>query len=83
MRKDHSIYAHKGLALGVFAGVVLAEVLSRQIPPFAAWLVGGSLIGLVPAGYDRPRSWLRMAGTGLATAFVSACAHWLAELLAS
>jgi len=76
-------YPYRGLALGVFAGVVLAEALSRHIAPFSAWLIGGSLFGLVPAGCDRPRSWTRLVVTALATAFVAASAHWLATRLLS
>jgi hypothetical protein len=67
----------------VFVGVIAAEALSRHIPPWSAWLLGGALIGLAPLGDERPRSWLRAGATAAGTAVMAAGAHWLATLLAS
>lgn len=68
------------LVLGVFAGVLLAELLSTRVPPLAAWFVGGAVIGVVPSGGEAPRSALRILITVVSTACVAAGAHWLAGL---
>lgn len=76
-----SVGGYRWLALGVFAGLVLAELLSRRIPPPVAWLVGGAVIGLVPAGFGEPRSTERVLITVVSTACVAALAHWLVGLM--
>lgn len=76
----HIIEAHGWLALGVFAGVVTAELLSHRISPVLAWLLGGALIGLVPTGLEQQRSVLRIVLSTVTTATVATLAHWLATL---
>lgn len=76
-----SLRAYRWLALGVFAGVILADVLSARVSPILAWLAGGAVIGLVPAGFGEPRSTERVLITVVSTACVAALAHWLANLI--
>lgn len=81
MNSDRTSRSYTWLAVGVFAGVVLAELLSKRMSPFLAWLVGGSLIGIMPAASERPRSAARIVTVAVATAVVAALAHGLTELV--
>jgi hypothetical protein len=69
------------LALGVFAGVILAQLLSPRLPSVAAWFLGGAVIGLAPAAAEKPRSARRTLVTVLCTAAVAAAAHGLAVFM--
>ena len=72
---------YRWLVLGVFAGVLLADVLSKRVSPILAWLAGGAVIGLVPAGAEQSRSAIRIVACTAATAGVAALAHWLTTQL--
>ncbi len=72
---------NRWLVLGVFAGVLLADVMSKHVSPVLAWLAGGAVIGLVPVGAEQPRSAIRIVAGTAATAGVAALAHWLTTQL--
>lgn len=79
MDNDSLCGTYRWLVVGVLGGVILAEVLSRRMPSLLAWLIGGSLIGLVPVGRSRERTLARLGAVSLATAVAAASAHWLVE----
>lgn len=76
-----SLSTYRWLVLGVFAGVLMADVLSTRVSPVLAWLAGGAVIGLVPVGQGE-RSGLRIVVTTVTTGGVAALAHWVTTQLA-
>ena len=79
--QDSILRRTRWLALGLFVGVILAELLSSFVSPVIAWLVGGAVIGCVPTGDEASGSTLRRLLTVACTACVAAVARWLAGLM--
>jgi hypothetical protein len=68
---------HKGVALCVFLGILLAELLAPRVSPAVAWFLGGALMGSAPVRPGPSHPYGRVAWRMLISGAAAALAHAL------